>query len=90
MDERSIPAIEVEALRAAMEQDIEACIQKVTDAVNAGRAGSVIQDSEEPVRQAMADLRQKLFEKAIQMKTNAAEAAFSPSGRRKGRKRTSS
>ena len=89
MEERSIPAIEVEAFRAAMGQDIEDCLRAVTEAVNAGRAGSVIQDSEEPVRQAVAKLRQKLFEKAIQMKTNAAEAAFSPSGQRKGRKRSS-
>jgi hypothetical protein len=90
MEERSLPAIEVEALRAAMESEIAACLQKVTEAVNAGRAGSVIQDSEEMVRQATADFRRKVFEKAIQMKTQAAEAAFSPSGQGKSRRRTSS
>jgi len=42
----------------------------------------VIDDSEEPVRRALAKLRQKVFEKALQMKTDAASAAFPPRNRK--------
>ena len=79
MDDRKLPCIDAEKLKELLQNEFEQCIADVTQAVNDGRAGSVIDDSEEPVRQAAARFRQQLFEKAIQMKTDAAQAAFSPS-----------
>ncbi len=80
MEDRKLPSIDAEKLKELLQNEFEQCITDVTQAVNDGRAGSVIDDSEEPVRQVMARLRQQVFEKAIQMKTDAAQAAFSPSG----------
>lgn len=79
MDDRNLPSIDAEELKKLMLEDFEQCIADVAKAVNDGRAGSVIDDSEEPVRQATTRFRQQVFEKAIQMKTDAADAAFSPS-----------
>jgi hypothetical protein len=51
----------------------------VADAVDGAPQGRVIRDSEEKARDALDRFRQVAYEKAIQMKVNAAEAAFSPS-----------
>jgi len=79
MDDRKLPSINAEKLKELLQNEFEQCIANVAQAVNDGRAGSVIDDSEEPVRQVMGRFRQQVFEKAIQMKTDAAQAAFSPS-----------
>ena len=83
MDERKLPKIQAKKLEDLLKDDIEKCIAEVTEAVNAARAGSVIDDSEEPVRISTGQLRQKIFERALQMKIDAAEAAFSPSAQDK-------
>ena len=62
-----------------MNKDFEECVAEVVEAIDTARAGSIIDDSEEPVRIATGKLRQKIFEKALQMKVDAAGAAFSPS-----------
>lgn len=90
MDDRKLPSIDAEKLKELLKKEFEQCIADVTQAVNDGRAGSVIDDSEEPVREAMSRLRQQVFEKAIQMRINAAEAAFSPSQEREDQKEVSS
>lgn len=79
MDEMKLPDIETKELEELLKEDIEKCIAEVAEAVNTARAGSIIDDSEEPVRIATGRLRQKIFEKALQIKIDAAEAAFSPS-----------
>ncbi len=43
----------------------------------------MIRDSEEKARDALDRFRQVAYEKAIQMKVNAAEAAFPPSEQRR-------
>ena len=83
MDEMKLPQIEAEQLQELLKDDIEKCIAEVAEAVNTARAGSVIDDSEEPVRISTGQLRRKIFEKALQMKIDAAEAAFSPSAQDK-------
>jgi len=85
MDEIKVPEIDAQQLEKSLREDIEQCLAAVVQAVNEARVGTVIDDSEEPVREATGRLRHKIFEKAIQMKTEAAEAAFSPSAHR-GRK----
>jgi hypothetical protein len=86
MDEIDVPRIEAKQLEKSLHEDIERCLAAVVQAVNGARVGAIIDDSEEPVREATTQLRQKIFEKAIQMKTQAAEAAFSPSGSRSRRR----
>jgi hypothetical protein len=51
----------------------------VTDAVNRAPAGQVINASEEKVRDLLADFRQATYQAALQLRTDAAQAAFPPS-----------
>jgi hypothetical protein len=60
-------------------------LKDTADALNKACDGAIIADSEWIVRDAMARFRQKVFEKAVQMKADkAAKAAFSPSAERQG------
>ena len=52
---------------------------RVADAINEAPPGQVIAGSEEPVRDLFADLRREAYEMAVQMRVDAAEAAFPPS-----------
>ena len=83
MDNVNLPTINDRKLKELLEKDFENCIAEVVKAIDTAKAGSIINDSEEPVRTATGKLRQKIFEKALQMKMDAAQAAFSPSGRNK-------
>ena len=62
-----------------MRTKMEEALGKVADAVNAAPPGRIIAGSEEEVRDIFADLRKDAFETALQMRVNAAEAAFPPS-----------
>ena len=86
MDKMDLPGIDAEKLRQLLKKDFEDCVDEVVEAIEAAKAGAIIDDSEEPVRMATGKLRQKIFEKALQMKVDAAAAAFSPSGRNKNKK----
>ena len=79
MVEKRIPGIDRRNLEKLLKDDFERCIARVAEAIDTARIGAIIDDSEEPVRMATSRLRQRIFQKAIQMKTDAAEAAFSPS-----------
>ena len=68
-----------EAYIQAMRQRVEALLGKVADAVNDAVPGQIITGSEEKVRDLFADLRREAFEQAVQMRMDAAEAAFPPS-----------
>jgi len=75
--------ITTEQLTKAMDTEYQKLVQKVKDAVNLAPDGAVISGSEELVREAMARFRQKVYEKAVQLRTQAAQAAFSPSEEQK-------
>ena len=62
-----------------MREEMEAMLGKVADAINEAPAGQIIAGSEERVRDLFADLRRHAFEKGLQMRVDAAEAAFPPS-----------
>ena len=62
-----------------MRQKVEEALGRVADAVNEAPPGQIIAGSEEPVRDAFADLRRDAYEMAVQMRADAAEAAFPPS-----------
>jgi len=62
-----------------MRTKMEEALGKVADAVNQAPPGRIIAASEEEVRDIFAGLRKDAFETALQMRVNAAEAAFPPS-----------
>lgn len=75
----SAPRVSPEAFVAAMEQDVQVYLKSVMEAVNAAPDGHWLSGSEEQVRDLSADLRRQAFERAVQMRVDAAEAAFPPS-----------
>lgn len=58
--------------------DVDRMSEKVADAINNAQAGSIIDQSEEHVRDAHAELRQKTYQKAISL-LEKNQQAFSPS-----------
>ena len=76
----SQPKLSRDEFVAQMRAEIEAMLGQVADAVNDAAPGHIISGSEERVRDLFADLRRQAFEKALQMRMDAAEAAFPPSG----------
>lgn len=84
MDEKKLPQIEIEKLKQLLKEDFDDCIAEVVKAIDTAKIGAIIDDSEEPVRIATGKLRQKIFQKVLQIKMDAADAAFSPS--RQGKK----
>lgn len=61
-----------------MRQKVEEALGQVADAINEAPPGQIIAGSEEPVRDLFADLRRDAYEMAVQMRLDAAEAAFPP------------
>ena len=70
--------ITVSELQLAMEQEFTEMIEEVVEAMNQAQAGSIIADSEEPVRDANAKFKQQIFQKALGLLQSKQEA-FSPS-----------
>ena len=77
--DQALPKLDREALRKALRAEFELTLEQVADAVDDAAVGRVIRDSEEPARDALDRLRQVVFEKALQLKIDAAQAAFPPS-----------
>ncbi len=67
-----------EQLLAEIGIDVERMAQKVADAINNAQAGAIIDQSEEQVRDAHAELRQKTYQKAISL-LEKNQQVFSPS-----------
>jgi hypothetical protein len=84
----SAPQVSPEKLVEAMQQETEKYLQSVMQAVNAAADGAWIADSEEQVRDLSAEFRRQVFEKAMQLRINAAEAAFPPSAQSADREAT--
>jgi len=62
-----------------MRAKFEETFGRVANAVNDAPPGRIISGREEQVRDLFEDLRQQAFESALQMRVDAAEAAFPPS-----------
>jgi hypothetical protein len=69
---------------ARMRPYLEQAMQQVMQVVNQAPDGKWIAASEDEVAQIMAQLRQQVYQTALQMRIDADEAAFSPSERRAG------
>jgi hypothetical protein len=78
----ALPKLDRETYREQMRREFERALDEVADAVDAAPQGHVIRDSEEKARDALDRFRRMAYEKAIQLKVDAAEAAFPPSAQR--------
>jgi len=68
---------------AASQGELWELAEKMAMAMNEAKAGSIIDDSEEPVRDAHADFRQQSVQKAIDLlASQQGQEAFSPSASR--------
>ena len=74
-----MPPLDREKFIAALRQKLDDTMGRVADAVNAAPDGHIITGSECQVRDLFAELQRQTYELALQMKIDAAEAAFSPS-----------
>jgi hypothetical protein len=70
--------ITAEDILAEVDVDVKALAQKVADAINNAQAGAIINQSEEPVRDAHALFRQATYRKALSL-LEKKQQAFSPS-----------
>ena len=75
----STPKMSREEFITEMRKKVEEALGRVADAINEAPPGKIISGSEEQVRDLFADLRRQAFETGLQMRVNAAEAAFPPS-----------
>jgi hypothetical protein len=78
----ALPKLDRNAYEEQMRAEFERTLREVADAVDNAPQGRIIRDSEEKARDALDRFRKLAYEKAVQMKVNAAEAAFSPSAQR--------
>jgi hypothetical protein len=73
-------AVTPEAWEQALAAEFAAFLEETRAAMNAAREGHWIADTEEVVRDAGARLRQRALEQLLQLRVQAGEGAFSPSG----------
>ena len=77
MDDKKITP---EELKAACKKDVDELLQKVAAAMNSAQPGNIINDSEEPVRDANAEFRERLYQKAVDLlQDKQLQEDFSPS-----------
>jgi hypothetical protein len=72
------PRITAEQILGAIDIDMRQLAQTVADAINNAEDGAIINQSEEPVRDAHALFRQVTFQKALSL-LETRQQAFSPS-----------
>jgi hypothetical protein len=73
------PRVSPKVFAESMKGEFEEFAKQVMEAVNDAPDGQWIAGSEEQVRDLCAAMRQRVFEKALQKRVDAAEAAFPPS-----------
>ena len=77
-----VPNLDREKLLEELLVEAERTVNEVADAVDGAPVGRIIRDSEEPARDALDRFRQVVYERVLQAKVDAAEAAFPPSTKR--------
>ena len=70
--------ISADQLKAAMAEEMDQLCVEMAEAMNNAKAGRIIADSEEPVRDAHAVFRQQVYQKAVEL-LQAERESFSPS-----------
>ena len=71
--------LDQEQYLAAMRPEVERILGEIAEAVNNAPDGHLIDGSEMQVRDLMGRLRTMAYEKAVQMRIDETEGAFSPS-----------
>ena len=82
------PRVSPQQFAESMKGEFEEFAKQVMEAVNDAPDGQWIAGSEEQVRDLCAEMRRKVFERALQKRADAAEAAFPPSAPSDDRKTT--
>ena len=78
MEDKQVTA---EELKRAWMGDFDRLAEEVAEAMNSAQPGRIIADSEEPVRDANAEFRQRFYQKALGL-LQTKQQAFSPSAER--------
>lgn len=73
------PQLSAQVLCEQLRERFELLCRGVAEAVNEAPAGQVINASEEKVRDLLADFRTATYQTAMQLRLDAAQAAFPPS-----------
>ena len=71
--------ITTKQLKETLAGDFDKLIDQVVQAINDAQPGRIIADSEEPVRDACAEFRQRLYQESLSLRQQLSEPAFSPS-----------
>ena len=79
MEEKRVAKISKEQLKAALSDDFDKLVDQMVDAINSAEYGAIIDQSEEPVRDAHGKFRGQAYQKALELLTGSQES-FSPSG----------
>lgn len=74
-----LPWVSPEKLKRQLHGMVDELAERVMESMNQARPGQLINDTEEPVRQAGREFVRAAFEAALQQKIDAAEASFPPS-----------
>ena len=82
------PKVPPQELVESMKDEIDQYVKEIMEAVNLAPDGEWIAGSEERVRNLSAEMRRRIFERAVQKRIDAAEAAFPPSAPSDDRKTT--
>lgn len=75
-----LPELSADELIERTRGQFEQLMREVAGAVNAAPVGRVISGSEEQVRDLLGEFRCGVYQVALQMRVDAAEAAFPPCG----------
>jgi len=75
-----------EELKQALAGDFDRLVAEVVQAMNAAKAGRIIADTEEPVRDALGQFRERAYAQAVRL-LQAKQEAFSPSAPRTAEQR---
>jgi len=71
--------ITAKQLKEELAGDFDKLIEQVVQAINQAQPGRIIADSEEAVRDASREFRQRLYQKALGIRQQLSESDFSPS-----------
>ena len=73
------PRVPPEQFVESMREEVDDFLKQIMEAVNEAPDGQWISGSEEQVRDLTGAMRQRIFERAVHRRVDAAEAAFPPS-----------
>ena len=80
MNDKKITAAE---LKTVLLKDLDQLTEQVADAINQATPGHIINESEEPVRDAHAEFRKRVYQKALNLlQDKQLQEDFSPSEHR--------